>query len=195
MAGNIFIDTNILVYANNSLSPVCAAAQTKLQEAVNTYERLWVSRQVFREFAAVVSREMLAAGNPDFIKLESIIQQFERDFSVAEDASLVTYKWLTLLRETKSAGKQVHDANIVATMLTHGIESAARDWETGMVFAVVGGPANNIHPGRLYLEILIPVCRWRGRQQRQKDPIMLKKGDWKQVKIKIQKDLQDFWHG
>ncbi|MFN0035093.1 MAG: type II toxin-antitoxin system VapC family toxin [Saprospiraceae bacterium] len=123
MAGNIFIDTNILVYANNSLSPFCTAARTKLNEAITAYENLWVSRQVFREFAAVVSREMLAAGNPDFGKLASVIQQFERDFLVAEDSSKVTLQWLSLLKETKSAGKQVHDANIAATMLTHSIGS------------------------------------------------------------------------
>ncbi len=123
MAGKIFIDTNILVYANNSLSPFCAAARTKLNDVMDTYEHLWVSRQVFREFAAVVSREMLVAGNPDFDKLESVIQRFERDFLVAEDSSEVTIKWLFLLKETKSAGKQVHDANIVATMLTYGIEA------------------------------------------------------------------------
>lgn len=80
MAGNLFIDTNILVYANNSLSPFSTAARIKLNEAVTNYENLWVSRQVFREFAAIVSREMLAAGNLDFVKLGSVILQFERDF-------------------------------------------------------------------------------------------------------------------
>jgi predicted nucleic acid-binding protein len=123
MAGSIFIDTNILVYANNSLSPFCSAARTKLNEAVNTYEHLWVSRQVFREFAAVISREMLATGNSDFGKLESVIQQFEHDFLVAEESSKVTAKWLSLLKETKSAGKQVHDTNIVATMLVYNIDT------------------------------------------------------------------------
>ncbi|MFN0175571.1 MAG: type II toxin-antitoxin system VapC family toxin [Saprospiraceae bacterium] len=123
MAGNIFIDTNILVYANNSLSPFCTAARTKLNDAMATYENLWVSRQVFREFAVIVTREMLAAGNPDFVKLESVIQQFERDFFVAEDSSKVTAQWLSLLKQTKSAGKQVHDTNIVATMLIHDIDS------------------------------------------------------------------------
>jgi len=123
MAGNLFIDTNILVYANNSLSPFSTAARIKLNEAVTNYENLWVSRQVFREFAAIVSREMLAAGNLDFVKLGSVILQFERDFLVAEDSQMVTNKWLLLLGETKSAGKQVHDTNIVATMLVHGIDA------------------------------------------------------------------------
>jgi predicted nucleic acid-binding protein len=123
MAGNLFIDTNVLVYANNALSPFASAARTKLNKALNTYENLWVSRQVFREFAVIVSREMLAVGNIEFDKLEGVIQQFERDFLVAEDSKMVTSAWLSLLGETKSAGKQVHDANIVATMLAHGIDA------------------------------------------------------------------------
>jgi len=121
MAGDIFIDTNILVYANNSLSPFSRIAQTKLNEVLANYENIWVSRQVLREFAAIVSKEMLAAGNPDFKKLENVIKKFERDFKIAEDSLLVTNKWLSLLCETKSAGKQVHDTNIAATMLVHEI--------------------------------------------------------------------------
>lgn len=42
---------------------------------------------------------------------------------MAEDSTKVTAKWLSLLKETKSVGKQVHDTNIVATMLTHGIDA------------------------------------------------------------------------
>ena len=123
MAGKIFIDTNILVYANNTLSPLCATARTKLQDAFVNYSEVWVSRQVFREFAAVVTREMLAAGNVDFDKLEKTIRRFEQDFLTAEDSQSVTHRWLQLLKETNSAGKQVHDANITATMLIYGIDS------------------------------------------------------------------------
>ena len=34
-------------------------------------------------------------------------------------------------------------------------------------FAVVGVPANNTHAANQSLGILLVVCRWRGRQQRQ----------------------------
>jgi hypothetical protein len=54
MAGEkIFIDSNVLVYANNSLSPFCNAARTKLQDAFADYDSVWVSRQVFRESALI----------------------------------------------------------------------------------------------------------------------------------------------
>ena len=123
MAGKIFIDTNILVYANNSLSPFCTIARAKLQDIIVIYSEVWVSRQIFREFASVVSREMLAIGKADFDKLEKTIRRFEQDFQIAEDGQAITHRWLRLLEETNSAGKQVHDANITATMLVYGIDS------------------------------------------------------------------------
>ncbi len=42
-------------------------------------------------------------------------------FNVAEDGSRVTDRLLQLLEQTSVGGKQVHDANIAATMLAHGI--------------------------------------------------------------------------
>lgn len=123
-AKKIFIDSNVLVYASNTMSPFCQAARTQLQAAFSKYESVWVSRQVFREFAVVVSREMLAAtGKVDFQLLESTILRFQQDFMVAEDSQLVTHRLLRLLEETNTAGKQVHDANIVASMLIHDVDT------------------------------------------------------------------------
>lgn len=124
MAGEkIFIDTNVLVYANNTLSPFCFSARAQLQQAFSNYESVWLSRQVLREFAVIISREMQSLGKIDFQLLESTIQRLEEDFFVAEDNQLITFRLLRLLEETNSSGKQVHDANIVATMLVHGLDT------------------------------------------------------------------------
>jgi|LakMenE01Jun11ns_1017448.scaffolds.fasta_scaffold9670723_2 predicted nucleic acid-binding protein len=45
-----------------------------------------------------------------------------KSFIVADEAAAVTSQLLTLLQIISLGGKQVHDANIVATMLVHGIE-------------------------------------------------------------------------
>ncbi|MCC5625260.1 type II toxin-antitoxin system VapC family toxin, partial [Nostoc sp. CHAB 5715] len=42
-------------------------------------------------------------------------------FRLVEENLLVTDRLLTLMEEVPSGGKQVHDANIVATMLVYGI--------------------------------------------------------------------------
>ncbi len=123
MADKLFVDTNILVYANNSLSPFCTAARQKLIDATADFDSVWVSRQVFREFAAIVSREMNSTiGRVNFDKLAASIHQMEHDFSVAENSGAVTKFWLALLKETNTSGKQVHDAQIVATMLHYRID-------------------------------------------------------------------------
>ncbi|MBX2928803.1 MAG: hypothetical protein KF852_13290 [Saprospiraceae bacterium] len=84
---------------------------------------MWLSRQVLREFAVIISREMQSLGKIDFQLLESTIMRLEEDFFVAEDNQLITFRLLRLLEETNSSDKQVHDANIVATMLVHGLDT------------------------------------------------------------------------
>jgi predicted nucleic acid-binding protein len=49
------------------------------------------------------------------------VQSFEAQFTVVEDGPAVTMHLLTLLTTISCFGKQVHDANVVATMLAHGI--------------------------------------------------------------------------
>ena len=45
---------------------------------------------------------------------------FVRQFTVLEDGPLVWDRLVMLSRRDPFAGRQVHDANIVATMLAHG---------------------------------------------------------------------------
>ena len=46
--------------------------------------------------------------------------RFVAAFDVLEDGQAVTDMLATLCRDVRVAGRQVHDANIVATMLAHG---------------------------------------------------------------------------
>ena len=43
--------------------------------------------------------------------------------SVADETEQVTLKLLELLKTYFTRGKQIHDANLVATMLTYGIDT------------------------------------------------------------------------
>lgn len=49
------------------------------------------------------------------------IVTFEKQFMIAEDTALLTKQLLSLMSIIPCAGKQVHDANIVATMLSDGV--------------------------------------------------------------------------
>ena len=118
----VFLDTNILVYANIAEAPFHEAAL----EAIRTHEQagssLWVSRQVLREYLAVLTR----AGAFDRpIPKKTLITQvrfFTDRFQVAEDTAHVTHRLLVLMEQFPIGGRQVHDANIVAIMQAYGIK-------------------------------------------------------------------------
>ena len=51
------------------------------------------------------------------------VRLFRRTFEIFEDRSIVLDHLLELLENIPTAGRQIYDANIVATMQAHGIRS------------------------------------------------------------------------
>ncbi len=120
-ADSWFVDTNVLVYANQSRSAYHADATTWLKEAEAAGAPLWISGQVLREDPSVVTRlQGDVAALPMAIALDRV-RLFAQRFWVAEDGPEVRARLFEVLAAYDVGGKQVHDANAVATMLTHGI--------------------------------------------------------------------------
>lgn len=117
----VFIDTNILVYANLALSPFHSQATERLQAMEEQEIELWISRQTLREYLAAMTRRGDLTGEIPVSSLLEDVRYFSNRFQLAEDNFQVTERLLTLMEEIPIGGKQVHDANIVATMLVYGI--------------------------------------------------------------------------
>ncbi len=117
----IFVDTNVLVYATQASAPWHAEALQMMTDLRSAGSQLWISRQTLREYLATLSRPQTFAMPLPMQVLAADVRQFESLFAVAEDGPAVTVHLLNLLTNISCAGKQVHDANIVATMLTHSI--------------------------------------------------------------------------
>lgn len=117
----LFIDTNILIYANVSTAPFHEQALNSIKSAHQAERPLWISRQVLREFIATRTRPQTFAliSTPNVV-IERV-RYLEEQFQVADDTAAVTGQLIKLLRDFKMGGKQVHDANIVATMLAYDI--------------------------------------------------------------------------
>lgn len=113
-------DANILVYIGLPGSPFHAVAVTRFDEAIAAGE-VWVSRQVLREYLSVMTKQGVADPMPSLQFALDNVRAFERRYLVAEDGPAVTAELLALLAAVPCGGKQVHDANIVATMRVHGI--------------------------------------------------------------------------
>lgn len=116
----MFVDTNVLVYARLPGSPFYDVARSRLERVSEDGDPLRVSRQILREYLSVVTRPQAW---PVTITREEALADVERIMvgcDVLEDGPLVTASLLQLCREVGVGGRQVHDANIVATMLAHG---------------------------------------------------------------------------
>lgn len=118
---SVFVDTNILVYANLALSPFHIQATERMQALTEQDIDLWISRQTLREYLAAMTRRGDLTGNIPITSLVADVRYFASYFRLVEDNLLVTERLLALMEEIPSGGKQVHYANIVATMLVYGI--------------------------------------------------------------------------
>ena len=116
----MFIDTNVLVKSRVPSAPDHDAARASLERAFRDPEPLRISRQVIREYLAVVTQPQTW---PVAITRGDALDDVSRligSFEILEDGPVVTESLVALCREVPAGGRQIHDANIVATMLAHG---------------------------------------------------------------------------
>ena len=116
----MFVDTNILVNARILEAPQHEIARVSLERAFEGPEALRISRQVIREYLAVVTRPQ---SWPVPITREEALEDARRlleIYEILEDGPVVTDLLLDLCGRVPVGGKQIHDANIVATMLAYG---------------------------------------------------------------------------
>jgi predicted nucleic acid-binding protein len=124
---SLFVDTNVLVFANVAEAPLHKVALAKLQEYRESDCKIWISGQVLREYLAVRSRMESSKRASHLSTLVDRVRFFESAFNVAYDTQATMDKLLMLMKKVDVGGKQIHDANIVATMLTHDIKHLLTD--------------------------------------------------------------------
>ena len=76
---------------------------------------------VLREYLAAVTRPQATAPGVAMATAIAEVRSFRAAFDVAEEKLGVLDRLLHLLAAHRGSGRQVHDANVVATMLEHGI--------------------------------------------------------------------------
>jgi len=114
----MFVDTNVLVHASAQGAPEREQARAALARHAAAGEPLCISRQVLREFMAVIMGPQVWARAQTAADAAALI--LARDFDILEDGPMVWDRLVYLCRNFAFGGRQVHDANIVATMLAHG---------------------------------------------------------------------------
>jgi predicted nucleic acid-binding protein len=122
VADRVFLDTNVLLAATDEGRREHAPARAALDTWPGAGITLYTSGQIRREYVCVATRPVqhnglglaLADAVINLRALSTRLRLLEENLRVAE-------RLLSLLDATPCSGKQVHDANVVATMLTHGI--------------------------------------------------------------------------
>lgn len=123
-ADSIFIDTNILLRATIADFPQHETISNVFFTAVASYHAVWISRQVIREFIAQATRPQNFTNKPlTAEQIKPLLKQFRNTLSIANETDDTTEMLVRLLERHPVGGKQVHDANIVATMLVNGIKN------------------------------------------------------------------------
>ena len=116
----MFVDTNVLVAARFMTAPAHVVACRCLDRAGDSEEPLHISRQIVREYLVVATRSQIWS-KP--LVMDDVLKDATgliSSFTVLEDSPDVMATLIALCREVPVAGKQIHDANIAATMLAHG---------------------------------------------------------------------------
>ena len=118
----VMLDTNVLLAATDEGRAEHHDALKVLNDWAAMHTELCTSGQVLREYLSVATRPRVQNGlglnTPDALGNVRAIRA--RTTLLAED-SKVADRLLGLLADVECRGKQVHDANLVATMLVHGI--------------------------------------------------------------------------
>lgn len=124
MVDRVMIDTNIVLRALHPNLPDHLLCRRLILNARTLGEELWVSRQIIREYLVQVTRQSGMMVTPLTGKEAARqVRLIERLFIVADETKAVTDKLMELVREYPTGGKQIHDANIVATMIVNDIHA------------------------------------------------------------------------
>lgn len=117
------VDTNILISASTPSRAFHLQAVAAIDEWFRQGKSLCTSGQVLREYLVTATRPLerngLGLTNVDAL---SNIATYQRRMRFLDETEAVAQKLRLLVEETKCSGKQLHDANLVATAVTHGVK-------------------------------------------------------------------------
>jgi predicted nucleic acid-binding protein len=124
VADRVFLDTNVLLAATDEGRDEHTRAVAILNDWPADGIALYASGQVLREYLCVATREIVdnGLGLARSDAIANVVAFRDRLSSLDENGKVVD-RLLDLLENIDCRGKQAHDANVVATMLVHGVET------------------------------------------------------------------------
>ena len=123
-AKRVLLDTNVLLAATLPGRPHFATANKILETGTGAGTDLFTSGQILREYLAAATRPATTNG----LGLEPAqalenVEAFCDRLAILDEDGRVAIRLQELVAKLGVRGKQVHDANLVATATIHGVEA------------------------------------------------------------------------
>jgi predicted nucleic acid-binding protein len=126
MEGNgCFIDTNLLVYSSGINLSLCQKSRQLLSSLYDKFDYLAISPQIIREFLVVVTHPLTSEKPFSITEATHCIEKFTETLVVLPEDDAIVEKLFQLISKYNIVGKRIHDANVVALMLSHQIHHLA----------------------------------------------------------------------
>ena len=119
----LFLDTNILLTATHRKREQHSNVLRIIADAGRAGLHLALSGQILREYLVVATRPPEANGfGLDETDALANIDQFMCHAMFYEETEAVSTRLRRLIETCGFSGKRIHDANVAATMLVHGVK-------------------------------------------------------------------------
>ncbi len=124
VADRVVLDTNVLLAATDAGRVEYSRAREALDEWPARGTALYTTGQILREYLSVATRpeERNGLGLSQADSVANVRALCGR-MRLLDENEKVSVRLLALLDDISCTGKQVHDANIVATMLVQGVDT------------------------------------------------------------------------
>jgi predicted nucleic acid-binding protein len=122
MTDSVFLDTNVLVAAGVQVAPFHEKASAYLRQLHEHKRVAWISRQILREYVGTLTRPQPYSPAFPGAGVAEQVELLQKHYRVADEDARCSEHLLAFIRDGRASGKQVHDANIVATMQVYGIK-------------------------------------------------------------------------
>lgn len=119
------VDTNVLIYSTVASSPRHQQARQWLASLQRMGYELCITTQILREYLVVLTQGAVFETSFTVDQVLAQVQTLLPSLTVLDEPLLSSELLRTLVKRHQIRGKRIHDANIVAVMLTHGIHRLA----------------------------------------------------------------------
>ena len=121
----VFLDISLIVAATVEAHPSHEVAANFVDDLVSQAGQLCISPQICREFLVVLTRQPVSGRIFTTEEAVAVLEVWTAGCLLLDETEAVVQECLSLVRHHNVLGKQVHDCNLVATMVAHGVRRLA----------------------------------------------------------------------